>query len=559
MYLCLFSLEREKETGGGGKLKRSERLVELGTKNVIRSRFYHMFWFKTKEDIFISLNWRHFVSLYKKKTRKEKMQKFSKLAETPDMDRNDEIAEWLNSKQLLDCYHILKAEGAKSLKHLSNLTTEDVTRICFKYRAQIMIVTRRNLISEIDELNQQCKHTAQKWKWKDSLKELERIRQSKQKNSECSDQEDMDWKADEPSVDAASAAVASTAAAKCVSLEEQKKQERGLLVLGGVSEIHGRSNPSCSSRWSKGSIALSSAIFLSSMEGQWEDTEPLPWSVFGSCAVHWSQRTMLEAERSMVFVFGGQYRLPESTMIGDRYTKEVLAYDVHNRKWSPAGTYPPLPQKKSYAAAAVLDGKIHVVGGLVETENRPLDVQYHPSFSHLQFDPRTKEWTTTLESLPSPARYGIGLAVSDSGKMYAVGGRSKTTFDLFSLDRVDRYDPQNDQWTRVASMHWRRYYPAVTCFRGHIYAIGGYSVPDQSSVERYVEEEDRWEMVAPLNQPRYGAVAVVFQGRLLVIGGYCEGIGRLTSVEYYIKEENRWVYGPPLPQCRDELMAVVSY
>lgn len=488
------------------------------------------------------------------------------------MNRNDEIAIWLNSKQLLNCYHALKAEGAKSLKHLSNLTTEDVTRICFKYRDQIMIVTRRNLISEIAELNHQCKRTAQKWKWEeDSLKELEKIKESKQKNSEFSDQEDTDWKADEPSTAAASTAVTgntatttaatttavtSTDVSKYVSPEEQKKQERGLLVLGGVSEIHGRSNPSCSSFWTKGSIALSSAIFLSSMEGQWEDTEPLPRPVFGSCAVHWHQCTLLGAEESMVFVFGGRCRLPESTTIEDTYTKEVLAYDVHNRKWSPAGM---LLQKTGYAAAAVLHGKIHVVGGLLETENRPLDVQYHPSFSHLQFDPRTKQWDTTLDPLPSPARYGLGITVSDSGKMYAVGGRSKTTFDLFSLDRVDRYDPQNDQWTRVASMHWRRYYPAVTCFRGHIYAIGGYSVPDQSSVERYIEEKDRWEMVAPLNQPRYGAVAVVFQGRLLVIGGYCEGVGRLTSVEYYVPEENRWVYGPPLPQCRDELMAVVSY
>src|SRR5512133_2670811 len=73
---------------------------------------------------------------------------------------------------------------------------------------------------------------------------------------------------------------------------------------------------------------------------------------------------------------------------------------------------PPLPSTRGALAAAVLDGKIHAVGGVGwRGRNTP---------AHEVYDPATNRWTA-LAYVPT-ARDHLAVAAMD-GRLYAVGGR----------------------------------------------------------------------------------------------------------------------------------------
>lgn len=89
-------------------------------------------------------------------------------------------------------------------------------------------------------------------------------------------------------------------------------------------------------------------------------------------------------------------------------------------------------------AAAVLDGKIYVIGG-VGADNEPIS-------SVEVYDPATDTWGVCA-GIPTPrALFGASTV---GGKIYAVGG---TTMGLDSLPVVEAYDPATDTWSRRADM-----------------------------------------------------------------------------------------------------------
>ena len=62
----------------------------------------------------------------------------------------------------------------------------------------------------------------------------------------------------------------------------------------------------------------------------------------------------------------------------------------------------------------------------------------------------------------------MGVAVLDS-YMFAVGGQDGVS----CLNFVERYDPQLNKWTKVASMSTRRLGVGVAVLGGYLYAVGG--------------------------------------------------------------------------------------
>ena len=74
-----------------------------------------------------------------------------------------------------------------------------------------------------------------------------------------------------------------------------------------------------------------------------------------------------------------------------------------------------MSQRRSYIAAAQLDGKIYAVGGMVGETGRFLAVAQ-------RFDPRANSWSG-LPRLPEPVRAGAGAALD--GKVYVIGGQTE--------------------------------------------------------------------------------------------------------------------------------------
>ena len=90
-------------------------------------------------------------------------------------------------------------------------------------------------------------------------------------------------------------------------------------------------------------------------------------------------------------------------------------------------------------SSVAVDGKITSFGG------RPGDPT--PTNFHEVYDPTTNQWTAKA---PMPlARDHMGIAVID-GKIHIVGGRTGVGKSTISPRPVTSMDPKTDQWTKAA-------------------------------------------------------------------------------------------------------------
>jgi N-acetylneuraminic acid mutarotase len=133
-----------------------------------------------------------------------------------------------------------------------------------------------------------------------------------------------------------------------------------------------------------------------------------------------------------------------------------------------------MPTARDYSRAAVVDGKIYVIGGEVDSDPNT----FATTAAVEEYDPTTDTWTKKADMPTSRAFFGTSVV---DGIIYAIGGWSGGTF--FSI--VEAYDPAADEWIRKASMPTSRETCTVTV-DGKIYAIGGFRWPQTlSTVEVY--------------------------------------------------------------------------
>lgn len=101
------------------------------------------------------------------------------------------------------------------------------------------------------------------------------------------------------------------------------------------------------------------------------------------------------------------------------------------------------------------------------------------------------------------------------GNLYAVGGYDSSSH----LATVEKYEPQVNSWTPVASMLSRRSSAGVAVLEGALYVAGGNDGTScLNSVERYSPKAGAWESVAPMNIRRSTHDLVAMDGWLYAVG-----------------------------------------
>ena len=201
-----------------------------------------------------------------------------------------------------------------------------------------------------------------------------------------------------------------------------------------------------------------------------------------------------------LFAIGG-YSPPGFTPV-----RMVLAYDESHDAWLGRAF---LPEARGASAAAVVDGKIVVVGG-VGMENRHVD-------SIAIYDPATDSWR---HAAPIPTLRDHLTAGAVGGIVYAIGGRKGQNFDV-----VEAYNPRTDRWATRAKMPSERGGLASVVVNDQIYTYGGERPSHQGDAgvfpnhEQYTPKTDRWMALPPLPTPRHGIGVATLGGRIYVIGG----------------------------------------
>jgi len=216
-----------------------------------------------------------------------------------------------------------------------------------------------------------------------------------------------------------------------------------------------------------------------------------------------------------------------------RLISTVEIYDVQTNRWA-AGI--PTPKHQTQAAAAMLGGKIYVLGG-------------NPAIKEVVvFDPQTGLWSAA-PPMTTPRR-ALAAAVVD-GILYAIGGDDASSRDLSS---VEAFDPQTGAWTAVASMSSSRYMAAAAVLGGKIYVTGGSNRSTLDSVEVYDPQTNTWAPAPPMPTKRRAHGAAVLGGKLYVAGGeqHQAGAGDLHfSVEAFDPQTNRWTTFAPMSTARN--------
>ena len=191
-------------------------------------------------------------------------------------------------------------------------------------------------------------------------------------------------------------------------------------------------------------------------------------------------------------------------------------YDTETDSWE---TKMPMPTARSGFQASVVDDKIYLIGGRVESESSSISKK---SAQVEIYDPLTDTWAF---GLPIPtAVAGYASAVVD-GKIYIISGvAGGSTYT--NLTQV--YDPKTDEWSFSAPIPMGVTAAAAGSTTGTkaakaIYVIGGsnetYPLNGQYVNQAYFPESNSWSMAASMPVDRAGSTVAVVNDTLYVMGG----------------------------------------
>jgi len=174
-----------------------------------------------------------------------------------------------------------------------------------------------------------------------------------------------------------------------------------------------------------------------------------------------------------IYAIGGaknpSYSTPElrpSVPVENVATNEI--YDVETNSWKAAR---PMLTARNHHGAAVIDNKIYVVGGRIGS-TFIIGLSNNVSTNEV-YDVAKDTWSSVL-GMPTP-RSGIGVAVLN-GRMHVLGGEAYLN-DLVGTYRThEAYDPKTNSWERLPPMPTPRHGLAVGEVGGKMYAVSGSNV-----------------------------------------------------------------------------------
>ena len=234
---------------------------------------------------------------------------------------------------------------------------------------------------------------------------------------------------------------------------------------------------------------------------RWLQAAPLPRG---------ANHVAVASDARFVYALGG---FVEQNRLSDTH---AYAYELATDRWREIA---PLRRPRGAAAAVVLDGQLHLIGGASEPASERASVGWHEVY-----DPQADGWSQR-KPLPG-ARDHVGC-VAHAGLIHVVGGRFNT-FE-YNTDLHHVYLPARDTWELRAPLPTARSGHGLVVLRGRFYAMGGEGgilaggVPRQATVfgqmESYDPASDSWQRHAPMPTPRHAVGAAAIGDRIYVAGG----------------------------------------
>ena len=187
----------------------------------------------------------------------------------------------------------------------------------------------------------------------------------------------------------------------------------------------------------------------------------------------WETKTSMPTPRSefsasvvndKIYLIGGKRYSSINPYFNETAVNQV--YDPENDTWT---TVAALPEPVYGYASAVIDGKIHIIGGSKNPSSGDTTVFDN---AHQVFDPQTGTWNLAA-NIPTPTTNGGAIATQNlmaPSSLYDIGGFFSNTYS----GETQIYNPNNNSWTTGIPMPTHRAYLSVAIINDLIYAIGGF-------------------------------------------------------------------------------------
>jgi N-acetylneuraminic acid mutarotase len=228
-----------------------------------------------------------------------------------------------------------------------------------------------------------------------------------------------------------------------------------------------------------------------------------------------------------IYVVGG---FSGNSNIFVKVANEVEVYDPAANRWSNAA---PLPDALHHLGMTATAGALYVTGGYMPSGE--------PVATTWVYTPANNEWRRAAD-MPAARAAHASVAIND--KVYVIGGAGDVSTSLWE------YDPATDRWrTGLPAMSVAREHLAAAALDGKLYVVGGRFPGNTTALEVYDPAANRWSRLADMPTPRGGFTAAAVGGRIHAFGGeQLTGGQVIGGHDVYDPATNRWqsVGGTPL-------------
>jgi N-acetylneuraminic acid mutarotase len=206
-------------------------------------------------------------------------------------------------------------------------------------------------------------------------------------------------------------------------------------------------------------------------------------------------------------------------------SKSLWIYDTKAKSWSKG---PDLPTARGALSAVVVGSKIYAIGGAKNPsystpELRP-NVPVENVATNEVFDTATGSWSSAAPMLTARNHHGAALI---DGKIYVVGGRIGSTFIIGLSNNVstnEAYDVAKNTWSSVLGMPTPRSGLGVAALNGRMHVVGGEAylndlVGTYRTHEAYDPKTNSWQRLPPMPTPRHGLAVAEIGGKMYAVSG----------------------------------------
>jgi hypothetical protein len=220
--------------------------------------------------------------------------------------------------------------------------------------------------------------------------------------------------------------------------------------------------------------------------------------------------------------------------IGGEASRSLQVFDPVTAVWTLG---PALPSGRFAAAAAEFNSRLHLLGGwnLNNSASDSLATQ-------IAFDPASQSWLSTGFAPLPKGRNAAAAAVVD-GRLCVVGGRTPgiRAQDQQPLADFDCYSATSDTWQAEPGLPTARGSLAAAVLAGKLYTFGGETAARtvSNAVERWDPATRRWQQLPAMPFAAHGLGAVAVGDAVYLLGGFTQASDAVGS-----ESRQLWRYRP---------------